>query len=608
MRSDDKKTKFPLKSTALVVGASALIFALPALGQQGPESLLPPGFGDPPPPSPTPPPSSTATPSAPPSATKGPATPSSSGNVAAEDDKATEGEDEEEDAKDEEDLIVRYDIPPAARRSIKAVGIVSHASGGFPAGSFGTRDGKYLVDIARGTKGPIASRWGTIMARRMLVSRTNTPPGLNGADWAGERAALLLRLGDALGARQLVQAVDSNHYTKRLLQVSMQAFLANGDLSGMCPVVDLGANQLDDPNWKMARPICASLAGDQGQASALMGAARRVSSGIDYHLTDKAVGAGMSGRKSVKIEWNGTQRLTDWRFGVSAAVGLEPPAELVDKTPLNMVGWRASLPMLPVGSRLKAAPRAAAMGILSNRDMVDLYAQALDDPELQDEDQTSFEQLQTAYTGDTGARISAMQSLWDSAKEGADYHAMLVLTARAAAIIPASDGNSGQADRLIASMLTAGFDQQAAAWESVVDKGTLGWALISVATPQQDVAVAYGDLDDFYDNDDSTDGHKSKMLLAALAGLDRLEGDAETEFGQKLEVNVAQETKWTRAINAAATRGEAGTVGLLAIAAMQARDWRGVPPHYLYHMVRALRTVGLDAEARMIAAEAVTFG
>ena len=41
MSLQDKKGKFPVKSAALVVGVSALIFALPALGQQGPESLAP---------------------------------------------------------------------------------------------------------------------------------------------------------------------------------------------------------------------------------------------------------------------------------------------------------------------------------------------------------------------------------------------------------------------------------------------------------------------------------------------------------------------------------------------------------------------------------------
>ena len=46
-------------------------------------------------------------------------------------------------------------------------------------------------------------------------------------------------------------------------------------------------------------------------------------------------------------------------------------------------------------------------------------------------------------------------------------------------------------------------------------------------------------------------------------------------------------------------------VVLLSAVGMQTSAWRGVPPQALYRIVEALRSVGLDAEARMIAAEAI---
>ncbi|MGA9583211.1 MAG: hypothetical protein WBR13_14720, partial [Allosphingosinicella sp.] len=45
----------PLRAKLLLLaGGAALVFAIPAMGQRdkGPESLLPPGFGEPPPPAP----------------------------------------------------------------------------------------------------------------------------------------------------------------------------------------------------------------------------------------------------------------------------------------------------------------------------------------------------------------------------------------------------------------------------------------------------------------------------------------------------------------------------------------------------------------------------
>jgi hypothetical protein len=95
-------------------------------------------------------------------------------------------------------------------------------------------------------------------------------------------------------------------------------------------------------------------------------------------------------------------------------------------------------------------------------------------------------------------------------------------------------------------------------------------------TSQTD-AVLDGDLDEFYGNDDSVDGHKSALLLAGLAGLGRVESGARTDFAGDLKVNIARQTAWSKAITAAANRGEQGTVALMAVAGMQAAYREGAP-------------------------------
>ena len=99
---------------------------------------------------------------------------------------------------------------------------------------------------------------------------------------------------------------------------------------------------------------------------------------------------------------------------------------------------------------------------------------------------------------------------------------------------------------------------------------------------------------------------KGRMLIAALAGLSRLStGDAASlaqDNGFALDAN----SRWARAIGAAAQRGEKGTVALLAAVGMQGNDWSRLPAGHLYHVVAALHRVGLDPEARMIAAEAIS--
>ena len=511
---------------------------------------------------------------------------------------------------DEEELVIRYDVPPAARRSLKAIGIMSAASGGFPAEAFGTTDGKFLKQVAARTTGPIASRWGTIMARRLLASRTNTPAGVNGADWIAERAWLLLRMGDALTSRQLVQEVDAGNYTKRLHEVAMQTFLANGDLSGMCPLTESGVRMVGDGRWKMSRAICASLAGEQGGATAFINQGRSQGwvKGVDYRLTEKAVGAGINGRRSVTINWDGVTGMNPWRFGLASATGIEMPDRLFANSGQQMAGWRAQLPMFAPTARAKSAPAAAALGVYSNRDIVDLYGQVLDDNDAPDALRARAEGLQAAYTaaGDA-AKVTAMSAIWTGAAAGADYHAALVMTARAAALIRPDNAHSAAADGLIASMMTAGLDNSAAGWASIADEGSLGWALIALGAPRRAQPVEYSALDGFYGNDNSAKGQKSALLLAGLAGLGRVDAEAQADFGGDLEVNVMRQTEWTRAITSAAERGEQGTVALMAIAGLQAPSWSLVPANHLYYIVRSLRQVGLDAEARMLAAEAVTF-
>jgi len=586
------------KSGLLVASALVLVFSLPALGQQGPESLLPEGFGDPAP---------AQTPAA---GRTAPISPNnanaSTASAVREDAEATEEGEEEEDPE----LVIRFDVPPAARQSLGAIGILPEASGGFPADAFGRVDGAFLSQMLKRTSGPIASRWGTIMARRLLASRTNTPAGVNGADWTADRAWLLLRMGDSVVARNLVQKVDSADYTKRLHEVAMQAYLANGDLAGMCPITESGVRLVNNGRWKMTRAICASLAGEQGSATAFINQGRYQGwvRGVDYLLAEKAVGAGMNGRRSVKIEWENVEGMNSWRFGLSAAVGLEPPESLFADTGRQIDGWRVQLPMFTPTIRVKYASNAAALGILSNRNMVDLYAQVLDDPDAPDAARSQAESLGNAYTAsDAEAKVAAMTSLWTTAAAGADYHASLVMTARAAALITPNADHQAEADRLIASMLTAGLDRSAARWVDIVADGSLGWALVTLAAPGRVTPADYGSLDDFFGNDDSTNGHKSRLLLASLSGLSRIETDARTEFASDLKVNISRQTAWSKAITAAAKRGEQGTVALMAVAALQAPSWSAVPANHLYYIVRSLRQVGLEAEARMIAAEAVTF-
>src|SRR5262249_45433380 len=133
-------------------------------------------------------------------------------------------------------------------------------------------------------------------------------------------------------------------------------------------------------------------------------------------------------------------------------------------------------------------------------------------------------------------------------------------------------------------------------------------ALLALAQPNRAAPVGGGAVDSFVSNDDSASQRKSRFLVAGLAGLGRLGQNEAASAASGLDVNLARENAWTRKIDRAAELGNPALVALLAGLGMQGDGWDKMTAVHLFHIVRALDRVGLNAEARMIAAEAVARG
>lgn len=581
---------------ALALAGVAAGAAPPAPAQQDrPESILPPGFGDPTPaPSATPRPQATGlVPTVQPLPDNSGATP---GPTPTPGPTATPAP-----VRIDPAILAFYELPPSARRSLERVGPVTTADGGFQADAFGRADGPYLETLMRRLSAPLPSRWLSIALRRLLVSELDTPRGVNGADFAAERAWLLLRMGESVPARAVAQGVDATNWTPKLYQVGLNAMLAAGDPGGLCSHADGGAAVTGERGWVMAQAMCAGLGGEPARARALVDADRRrhVARGIDLLLAQKVVGTGAAGRQAVTIEWDGVDALTPWRFGLAAATGVAAPDDLIAAAGPQVRYWQALAPAFPAPVRVKAADAAAGQGVLSSAALVDLYAQLSGAEGTDAASETTAQELETAYADRAAdARLAAMRRLWG---EPVSY-ARLVLTARAAARLPAR-AEVADADRLVASMLTAGLDVAAMRWRGVVPAGGDAWALLAVADPDARGTVAYGDLAGYAGAGDA--GRKQRLLFAGLAGLRRLSGDDIERAAQALDVRIGAANSWTRALDRAAADGQAGTVVLLSAIGMQSADWRGVPPAALFHIVSAMTAVGLGGEARMIAAEAL---
>lgn len=609
------------RKTWICAGVAAIALSASFVAaQDAPESLLPPGFDDPEP-RPTPAPTAPAAPTAPvPGQPQEPGAPTVQPLPGAGDplrelsqfDFSTIPtlEELEEMSPDELDdllgLSPSYDIPPAARRAMTRVGVISSQEGGFPSASLARQPAALVQAALRGLERPVVSRWGHVLLRRALASRLQAPEGMSPVEFAALRVQALNNMGEYHAARSLLQDIDTGNWNMALVDAGLEAYIATADLIGTCPVVRLVGSEREDPQWRMLGAICNSYAGEGVLGGRQLDRALRdeIAPGIDVLLSQRLAGAAGRGRKAVDVEWEGVDEINPWRFAIANAVGEEIPESLrANVEPYYERVW-AVTPTLSLQQRAIGADRAAREGIFSSQAAIDLYSQIYANENITGEAADRATLLREAYVANTASeRVSAMQSVWGN-EDSPDY-GRLVLTAYAAARIPASPDLAEHAPALIASMLTAGLDRDAAAWSEAVAQGSDAWALIAVGRNAVGRIEPREAIDSFIDEDNSADYRRSQFLLAGLAGLERVVPSDLSDFTSRTEADLTRQSRWSRAITRAADVNNAALVALLAGLGMQGEGWDRMTPRHLYFIVSSLRRVGLEAEARMIAVEAI---
>ncbi|MDB5724905.1 MAG: hypothetical protein JWQ16_1659 [Novosphingobium sp.] len=615
--------KRALNRATLLVGAALALTSAWAIAQDGPESLLPPGFDSPAKrparePAATPPPAGSSNPgtSSPtaPRITSGPviqAIPGEAGTPVAPSGRALPPlKDLEAMAPEDLDLLLgikpKSDMPAAARRAVQQTGVIDAAEGGLAAWSLAGQNASLVQAALNGNKGQLVSRWGHILLRRALASRLDAPAGMIPADFVAMRAALLLRMGEGTAARTLVQDVDVANYTPGLTQAALDSYLATADITGTCPLISVQGGTRKDPQWLVLKSICTAFSGDETASMAQLD--RQLYSGtlpkIDMLLAQKYAGAAGKARRAVSIEWTGVNEMTPFRYAMALGTGVTPPAALMKDAGSQYAAITAIAPVVGLTDRAAAADRAGEAGVLSSAAMVDLYSQIYEADDITGDWADRASQLRDAYVAETPeARLAAMKLLWGSEADPLQRYSRQVLTAYSAARLPASSSFAADAGPLIAAMLAAGLDANALRWSGVVAEGSEGWALLTLADPRGTSQVSTSAFESFSGDDKSEGSRKSAFLLAGLAGLGRVQNVG--ELAGKLSVDLNRQSRWTKLIDQAAQVDNQALVCLLVGLGMQGESWDKMTPRYLYHIVSALNRVGLTAEARMIAAEAV---
>ena len=244
---------------------------------------------------------------------------------------------------------------------------------------------------------------------------------------------------------------------------------------------------------------------------------------------------------------------------------------------------------------------------------MDLYAVVYDDTDPSDLGQSDAWQVRLAMVGkDIDTRLGAMRRLWSAAGEGVQAEATRALLARAASrVVPDADLEA-DAPNLIASMLAAGYDDQAARWARVIggmddEYADRSWAMLALGAPQTGgLDLSYRRINAFVGRDQSPGRQRSALLVAGLAGLGRIDARMAGRLNSRHDLGLGRRTNWSNMIDAASQRRQAATIAVLTGVGLQASDFRSVPAMHLFHAVTALRRNGQEFGARMIAAEALS--
>lgn len=503
------------------------------------------------------------------------------------------------------------EYPGWARRDPWVVGQLDPAAEGLGDNPWGDSSGAFLSTLMRLMDTPIASRWAHIALRDALFSKVRAPRDVNPIDWVAERSWLLLRMGEADGARMLVDGVDTDRFTPKMVQVGVQTALATADMAALCPL-EGGIRKYEPAIRQFVQAMCAALSGDADNAGAQIDDARRHGriGGIDLGLAQKVIGAAGGGRAAT-IDWGPVDSLTAWRFGLAAATGMAPPDSLIKASSPQLSAFEARAPLLSPQQRLDSAMIAGGLGVFSSQSLVDLYSAIYDSTDPVDLPTTDAWQLRQAFVGkDDTSRLDAIRHMLGIAKDGPQKEAARALVARAAMLITPNSKLGKDAPELISAMLAAGYDKAAARWIPAVSgmddaDADRCWAMLALGAA--DVSnVGTSRLGGFIRRDNSPGKVRSAFLVAGLAGLGRISTDTANSLNRRYGLGLGGTNSWTRVIDAAASRGQPATVLVLTGTGFQTADWKRIPAPHLYHAISALRRTGQDFTARMIAAEALS--
>lgn len=490
------------------------------------------------------------------------------------------------------------------------VGALSRSNGALPTDIWARSDPAFLALAFDRLPATYDSPAALALARRVLLSGAEPPRG--DADAAGrERFEALGKMGAADELAAMASGAGASSTDPAIAQYAAQAELARGQRAQACNRGrSATVGEQVPPFLLRLRAYCAAVGGDRAAADLALELARTQNAADAWYTGAISAAAGAPAARPPAAKYDNSLAVQ-----LSIAAGLRPgPNPLANASTLALVAL-ARNEQAPQPQRAQAAALAFRRGVISAQEARTILAatpaeitQAL--PPIA----VALRQVTAAAPGSMEA-ATAIAGVLRSATAYADFAAAArffkadiaalqsapdaasaVLFARAAL----ASGDAQLGARLVASARQAGADEAALA--------PLDAALVALSGARNEQgSMAMQRRIDRATAQQARGAARDVAILSALGA--PLEGSVQTfMLANAPQGGARAESGAMLALASAVERGATGEGALLAVAAMGEGGPARLDAESVERIIRALRGLRLEDEARRIAAEAILAG
>ncbi|MCY4607381.1 MAG: hypothetical protein OXD40_02115 [bacterium] len=502
------------------------------------------------------------------------------------------------------------------------VGTIGETTGGFSRTLWQDSDGAFIASLM----GMLESGTQKVpdLARRLLLT-TADPPADAVDDWLGMRIETLIALGLTDDATDLMQRAGRRALQGAGNKGKVDVLLLAGDGEEACQEVRTQLDEDDDLYLATALVFCQRLEGVHAAAELSLSVLQ--DAGVDVDPRFLALDRALVTFTPVDLVTLGN--VTPLMFAMALAGAGEVSIEFLEHASLPVLRAIADRAELPVALRLAAAERATARGFMKPADLASLYLDvgpSDDTPAGPLTRAQMFQELKGAALVEDRARlITSFVQRGARAPEPWVFRAVAKVAAIEVAELAPGNELGWFSTQAVLTLLAAGAAEDAAGWWPLIEQR----ALLDQAAAAE-AAVFWPLLRLWMGNDLSDDGtamqtwwrtvvavaperarRLGELYLVLLAALgDRIAEPIMHEilfarFGDRQLVprESAGDAGLVVALSAASRDGRLGEALLLSSVLLASQDPSRIDVRSAAAVIGALKSLGLEREARLLALE-----